>query len=62
MNGLVQETLTHCFKELTMVPDPNKGNAQRAIGDIAPKLAQRTDVRERAELSKRIEALPPAPL
>jgi len=39
--------------------NPNAGNARRAIGDIAPKLAQLTDdvlfsdVWERAELSKR---------
>jgi len=44
-------------------PNLNNGNAQRAIGDIAPKLAQLTDdvlfsdVWERAELSKRDRSL-----
>lgn len=46
-----------------MKSTPNAGNAQRAIGDIAPKLAQLTDevlfadVWERAELSKRDRSL-----
>ena len=48
---------------MTSNPNPNKGIAQRAIGDIAPKLAQLTDdvlfsdVWERAELSKRDRSL-----
>jgi len=46
-----------------MKSTPNAGNAQRAIGDIAPKLAQLTDevlftdVWERPELSKRDRSL-----
>jgi len=46
-----------------MKSTPNAGDAQRAIGDIAPKLAQLTDevlfadVWERPELSKRDRSL-----
>jgi 4-carboxymuconolactone decarboxylase len=61
--GTWNAACVHFQKERQMKSTPNAGNAQRAIGDIAPKLAQLTDevlfadVWERPELSKRDRSL-----